>query len=436
MSPNNQLLPQDEVDAANGSVPVLSPDSAADSQMTIAPPATVRELTSTIANSRANLVEAEAVIVAPPISQPLPPPLARRPARRPNWRRPVALAAMAAGIVTLVIVINRPEAAPLLPKIGEQFVEEGQPLRINLGAINRDALPNVRYEFVGAVAPGMQLAPDTGEFVWRTGEADGPSQRTIRVRAAVAGQPDRASETSFRVTVAEVPQPPRFSPTPNLGQLQLEDGVYSIRIQARDQDLPSSELTYTFAAEPALAGPAHVDPQTGLFTWQPAPEEYGKKFRLVFRAGKHGAGDVESSLEVALPDFGDPIDIGKGFSRQFFLSLMEKRNFHLETVAEGVPYRGGTLWQHRCQGVRVLVVEYPNAQAAKHALPDYLSRDELLLPDFVERDGTARLYRQNRLIVLAIGDEPGLIRWLTSVLRPPQKVVVAQNGSANKLGGL
>ena len=76
----------------------------------------------------------------------------------------------------------------------------------------------------------------------------------------------------------------------------------------------------------------------------------------------------------------------------------------------------------------MLVVEYPTAQAAKRAVPEYVNDDDLLMPEPIRREGSKRLYHQHRLIVLTLGDEPGLIRCLTGVLRPPQKVV-ATTGS-------
>ncbi|MCF7762442.1 MAG: immunoglobulin domain-containing protein [Verrucomicrobia bacterium] len=150
---------------------------------------------------------------------------------------------------------------PVMEPLGNVVLAEGSELRFAARTTDVDG-DVLDYSIEGA-PPGASIDRQSGVFVWRPDESQGPGVYTITVRATDPGGFNAAR--TFTVNVLEANQAPVLVPVGNV--TASENVPVSFRIAAADPDLPSTGLTFSLGPN-APAG-ASIDPVTGEFQWVP-----------------------------------------------------------------------------------------------------------------------------------------------------------------------
>jgi len=173
-----------------------------------------------------------------------------------------------------VAVGNSP---PQIEPIADITVDEGSSVEVVVRASDPD-LPGdaLRFERVSGPA-GAVLDPVTGRFTWLTGEVDGPSTRTVRVRVLDDGEPPLSAEREFRVTVREVNLPVVFRPVAPVHSVE-EGSLFRLMLMADDPDLPANALRYRLVGTPPSG--ATLNAVTGEFRWIPSEIQGGQAWRF------------------------------------------------------------------------------------------------------------------------------------------------------------
>ena len=180
---------------------------------------------------------------------------------------------------TFRIAVNDVEGgqAPKLQTIGDQTIDEGDPLVIQLIATDQDSdQDQLRYAALRSPI-GSTLDPITGEFQWTPNSFAGGLRFGIDVQ--VTDETGLTDKKTFRVNVSDIP-----AGTPVLGPISdqtiRETEPLSIQLSATDSDSDQSQLRYS-----ALRAPqgATLDPVTGEFVWTPNAFAGGHRFGIAVR---------------------------------------------------------------------------------------------------------------------------------------------------------
>jgi uncharacterized repeat protein (TIGR02543 family) len=171
---------------------------------------------------------------------------------------------------TITVTVNEVNDAPELGSIGDQTVNELEPLDFTATATD-DGLPSGTLEFSledgtsGSVPSGATIGTTSGEFSWTPTEAQGPGDYTFDVCVSDSELSDCETIT---VTVNEVNQAPKLDLIGE--QTAVQDEELTFTATASDADMPSQDLTFSFDGAPAGAV---IDPDTGVFSWTPTEEQ-------------------------------------------------------------------------------------------------------------------------------------------------------------------
>ena len=159
---------------------------------------------------------------------------------------------------------NQFNTPPQLPPIGEISADEDVAMSLMADGTDSDwPLQELTYHLEGDVPAGADLSVG-GVFVWKPGEAQGPSTNLFTVVVTDDGIPSLSATQTFTIVVNEVNSPPVVTPVGN--RVAVVDSLLSFKINAADADLPAQALT--FSLEPGAPLGATITP-AGDFTWTP-----------------------------------------------------------------------------------------------------------------------------------------------------------------------
>ncbi len=183
-----------------------------------------------------------------------------------------------------VIDVNQP---PRLRTPGDQTIDEGQRLTVQVSATDGDsAQSQLRYSTTRAPV-GSTINPVTGVFQWTPNAFAGG--RRFPVDLKVTDETGLSDAKTFWITVNDVigNQPPQLQ---TIGDKTVTEGeTISVQLVATDPDSAQSQLR--FSASRAPFG-STLDPQTGLFQWTPNQFAGGLRFGV----------DVQVTDETGLKD--------------------------------------------------------------------------------------------------------------------------------------
>ncbi|MEK6801410.1 MAG: putative Ig domain-containing protein [Nitrospirota bacterium] len=187
------------------------------------------------------------------------------------------------GTITNDDAVNQP---PALNLIGNQTIDEGQPLTFTATATDADSPANTLTFTLengagGSIPAGASIDPTTGVFTWTPTEAQGPGTYTFDV---VVSDGTLSDSEPITVTVGEVNQAPTLSAIPN--QTVTVGQTITFTAVGTDADLPSNALTYSL--EGLFSAGATIDPATGVFTWTPTAAQVGGPHGFTVRVTDNG----------------------------------------------------------------------------------------------------------------------------------------------------
>ena len=207
---------------------------------------------------------------------------------------------------TFSVHVNEVNNPPVLQAILPQTIDEGQTFTVTAQAADLDSpAAAITFSLEGTVPPGATINPNTGLLSWPTSEATGPSTNIFAVRATENNGQALSDSRSFSVVVREVNEAPTITP---ISDITVSEGtLVSVRVSARDNDVPTQTLTYeVMPGAPAGAAIA----ADGLFTW-PVPVDFAAgTYNVTVRVTDNGPGAllatttfriiVQSQIRVAI----------------------------------------------------------------------------------------------------------------------------------------
>ncbi len=153
--------------------------------------------------------------------------------------------------------------APTLAPIGTRTLAEGQQLIVPVSAFDPDSATLIYW--ADRLPPGASFDAHLNAIVWTP---DGNSAGRYDGVTAVVSDGVNERTTAFTIIVTDTPQAPVI--TPPLARTILEGDHLSIPIEAT----LSGGGTILWDA-PLLPPGAHLDPNTGVFTWTPRYDQHG-----------------------------------------------------------------------------------------------------------------------------------------------------------------
>ncbi len=195
--------------------------------------------------------------------------------------------------VTVNDVGNR---APRLQFIGDQTVDEGKTISLQLAATDPDSAPS-QLRFSTTRAPvGSTLDPVSGIFRWTPNQFTGGLKFGVDV--VVTDETGLKDSQTFRIAVNDVAnQAPRLQFIGD--QTVVEGNTISVQLVASDADSAQNQLRFSTTRAPVGAT---LDPVSGLFRWTPNPFAGGLQFGVdVVVTDETGLTDTQT-FRIAVTD--------------------------------------------------------------------------------------------------------------------------------------
>lgn len=169
-------------------------------------------------------------------------------------------------VKTFVVVTSPSNLPPNVDRIGDQVVDEGETLTVNVSASDVDLpIQNLTFALDGTEPDGAIIDAATGVITWSPTELQGPKVYGFSVVVTDAGTPPLTSVEPFLVVVNEANTPPAITA---LGEQRVQAGSpLTFSVVAVDSDFPPNSLTYSL--EPGVPVGATLNADTGLFSWTP-----------------------------------------------------------------------------------------------------------------------------------------------------------------------
>ena len=203
-------------------------------------------------------------------------------------------------VVLHIVEVNED---PLLDPIAEITVSENELAAFAATAADSDLPPQaLSFSLGGAIPTGAAIDPDTGEFTWTPGEADGPGDYTFQV---IVNDGDGGSDSAdVTIHVLEDNQDPVLDAIADLTVNELETAAFTAT--ATDPDLPAQTLSFSLGG--TVPAGAVIDSSSGAFTWTPGeadgPGAY--TFQVVVADGLGGSDFQDVTITVREVS-GDPM---------------------------------------------------------------------------------------------------------------------------------
>lgn len=169
------------------------------------------------------------------------------------------------GTDSKVLTINV-QQQPIFDPIGNQEVQEGDTVLFTAAAHTTEPLNHFTYRLGDGAPAGAFMDEDSGAFIWKTTEADGPGVYSITVIARDSHNLE-VSQT-IQITVGEQNVAPTIASVDP--QTVTQGQLLQVQIAGSDADLPAQQLTYALG-DGAPAG-VTIDPATGLLAWTPSTD--------------------------------------------------------------------------------------------------------------------------------------------------------------------
>lgn len=311
---------------------------------------------------------------------------------------------------------SRSANAPLAiasPKLPDQTVIEGQPLRVALPTGKSGQ--NSQLKLVKAPNTAI-LDQATREFSWTPSEADGPGEYDVTIQVV---QGSSTTEATFRIIVTEEDLHPEFTRMETVVATPLEE--IEIPVKAIDPDFPTSQLVYSLVqAKPEITATASIDSETGTFRFTPPQAAAGDMVAFQVKATEQSDAGLSSQYEfkVQVSAFEDPVkqlqvELSKN---DVFAKVVDASN------ATSLPF-SGEVTHLEIDGQTVSVYSYETTAERDHEI-DRIHEAEGQIGDTQWQKAEAlHIFTTDRLIIATVGASPDATQTLTGVSDLPIAVV-------------
>ncbi|MCF6264211.1 MAG: cadherin-like domain-containing protein [Xanthomonadales bacterium] len=195
---------------------------------------------------------------------------------------------------TIIVTVNKVNAAPVLANIGAQSIDELTQLTFAATATDIDLpVQSLSFSLSGTVPSGASITA-AGVFTWTPTEAQGADVYTFNVIVTDNGtNPANLTDLeTITVTVNEVNTAPVLAAIGN--QSIDEETLLSFTAVAADSDLPAQGLTFSLSGQPAGASIT----TGGLFTWTPTEAQGPGMYPFSVVVTDNGTGTLSDSETI------------------------------------------------------------------------------------------------------------------------------------------
>lgn len=190
---------------------------------------------------------------------------------------------------TVIVDANAaPEFTNTLP---DTTIEAGTELEFSFTAEDSDG-DDLSFSLAEGAPEGAAIDAETGEFSWEA--IEGEFNITVEVSDGIL-----ADTTTAVVTVEEANAPPEFMSVLTDDAVINEGELFEFTYEAEDAD--GDELTFSLVEGPDGTS---IDPETGLFTWEPVDGDAGEHTITV-----EVTDGVETISTTVTVDVNDTVDI-------------------------------------------------------------------------------------------------------------------------------
>ena len=279
--------------------------------------------------------------------------------------------------------VNRP---PVLAKIGDQSVNEGQTLSFTVSATDPDADP-LTYT-ISNPPKGATFDPATRTFTW-TPDYDQAGNYPKVLFSVTDG--DKSASEEVTITVGNTNRPPVLD---SPGDKQIDENkLLTFVVTATDQD----QDALTFSAS-NLPGNATFDLATRTFSWTPTYEDAGSYSNVTFNAsdGKGGSDSKSITITVAnvnRPPKLDPIgakSVSEGQLLQFTVTGSDPDNNTITFSADSIAWPQGAIFD-------------PNTRTFTWT-PDYSQAGSYPVNFYVQDNGGTPLGVAQETVTITVGN--------------------------------
>ncbi len=182
------------------------------------------------------------------------------------------------GVTPIKVAVTEVNLPPLLSPIPDGSVAEGGRFAFTVPASDPDLPGNaLLYTLDPGFPDGATLDPDTGEFVFQPGEAQGGQTFAVTFRVFDRGSPSLSATTTVSLTVKEVNHPPDLEPP----SPQAVDEGSPLTLTLVGADPEGAPVRFQLVGN----GPAglHLDETTGVLTWTPTELQGPASYPLVVK---------------------------------------------------------------------------------------------------------------------------------------------------------
>jgi hypothetical protein len=178
------------------------------------------------------------------------------------------------GILALGLLLATPSVAqavcPVLDPIGDKTVTEGELLTFTATATDADAGETLTFSLINLIPAGAAIDPNTGEFTWTPTSNQGPGGYDVTVQVTDnATEPCAVSEI-IHVTVNDAGGENQCPVLAAIGDKTVTEGQL-LTFTATATDADGDPLTFSLIN--LIPAGAAIDPNTGVFTWTPTPDQ-------------------------------------------------------------------------------------------------------------------------------------------------------------------
>lgn len=191
----------------------------------------------------------------------------------------------------IVAAVNNP---PVIQRIDNLIVDEGQTIRIQVNATDPDVGQSLMF-YLDQAPQGAFINPNTGLFEWTPSELQGPGDYTIAIRVMDNGVPQASAVVSFVISVREVNQPPLILSVAR--QYFYVGEEMNLQIVATDNDVPIQKLFYDFFDVPPVG--MTINSTNGTIRWIPDNSYVGTNV-IIVRVTDNGIPSLSATQNVEI----------------------------------------------------------------------------------------------------------------------------------------
>jgi len=294
----------------------------------------------------------------------------------------------------------------MLAEIEDQTIEELSELTFKLPFSNDSVDPELLQISLERGPEGAVIDPKTATFRWTPSEEVGPTELEVGIEVRPRTNPENVSRQQFKIVVTEKLTAPEID---YIDLQTVRAGLLTrVPINVNDPDIPQQEYLFELVGETPEG--AKIDADFGTFSWKPSEELVNRTFDFEVKVSEvdHPELSATRKFQIKVQSY-DPI--------KKLNDLLADSGLNLEYLGREPdgPFQGAGQVMRLGQS-RLDVYSYPSKEAADKDA-EMIAADLSTLFDIKDPFTVpTKIYRDDRLIVVAAGVQDGLHFRLSFVL--------------------